>query len=484
MITDQLDLCGKLIVEGRLSQARVLLEKVTVGDIPINLLVKFGSLCRRTGLYDRGLRALRGRLFLLGQKHLDPTTDSEKAEYAALLSRMGGVKQALGILKNLGTGRPVDAHLFETFCYLAQWDFLNAESSILKYLSVVVDPYARLVAQVNLVSALIGQGRFGEAQSLIDQALPLAEASQANRLQGNFLQLKAQALFWEEKYESALAAIRKSIQMIQGVGTQDQFLITKWEKIIRAFEQNGRQELVDFQRHCFKNREWETAREVDRFLLHIEMDQRRFDRLFYGTPHACYRQALKIEFSQEPSREYAQIGASEGPIFDPKHWTLASQAVSDPGSKVKQLVGALFADFYMPARAAGIFADVYPDEIFDIESSPLKIRQLLQRLRGWLENENIPIQISEWRAYHRVRPAKEASVRIYLDYGFGQSNEDRLFAKLCAHFSLGQSFSSSAACEVLGLSRSSFLRFANWGTEQGYLSKTGSYNKVSYQRLK
>jgi len=484
MITDQLQLCSRLIVEGRISQARELLDKVTVGDIPNNLLVKFASLCRRAGLYDRGLRALRGRLFLLGQKHLDPTTESEKAEYAALLSRLGGVKQALGILKKLGAGRPVDAYLFETYCYLAQWDFLGAEKSILKYLSQAIDSYSRLVAQVNLVSALIGLGRFGEAQALIAEAFPIAEAAQAHRLQGNFLQLKAQALFWEKDYGSALAAIRKSVQMIQGVGTQDQFLITKWEKIIGAFEVGSRQELVDFQRHCFKNKEWETAREVDRFLLHIEMDQRRFDRLFYGTPHFCYREALKLEFGQEPAGDYAQIGSSDGPIFDPKEWTIASKAVSDPGAKVKQLVGALFADFYMPARAAGIFADVYPDEIFDIESSPLKIRQLLQRLRDWVQKENIPIQISEWRAYHRARPAKEAAVRIYLDCGFNQSNEDRLFAKLSAHFAVGESISSSAACAALGLSRSSFLRFANWGVEQAYLSKTGSHNKVSYQRMK
>ena len=371
-------------------------------------------------------------------------------------------------------------HLYKTYSYLAVWDFENAKKSIQAYLSLSNDEYLHSIGSVNFVSTLIGLGQLDEALYTIEESLLKIQSKSMNRLEGNLRQLKGQALFLKGHHSTALSEIEKASTLVAENLTQDILLIKKWKIIIQSFLNKDEKTLLNFQRNCFMKREWETAREIDRFALRLNKDQKRFDRLWYGTPHICYKNSLANELDMHPSSDSIILGSDQNELYDIKHNLNSGNSIDSPGTKCSILLKSLFSDFYMPIRTAALFSDVYPDEIYDVDSSPVKIRQLQKRLRQWITTNNLPISLSEWNGYYRARPERGNGIVLHSEHQIEQDITEKILKELITNFGFDSEIKPQNACEKLGISRTSFLRNAKILLERNKIKKIGSFNRISY----
>lgn len=124
--------------------------------------------------------------------------------------------------------------------------------------------------------------------------------------------------------------------------------------------------------------------------------------------------------------------------------------------------------------------ELYPDEYFDVNSSPLKLRQIIRRSRRWLEENNLAAQITEENSAYRFSIKGPLLIRI-------PSNRDAIanlpvkWKSLLQTFHSNLPFTADEACAKLDLSRASFHRLAEWAIYADELEKKGTGRSTKYR---
>src|SRR5262249_16869388 len=131
-----------------------------------------------------------------------------------------------------------------------------------------------------------------------------------------------------------------------------------------------------------------------------------------GTPYEAFRSRVCAELDHHPEKSFYLLGAEGTPCMDITTGKINGEDALDSGRIGHQLIEVLLRDFYRPVKLCEIFAQLFPDEHFDIFSSPNRVHQLLFRTRHWIEQRQLPFSITEEHGYYTLQRAEEFSFLI------------------------------------------------------------------------
>jgi hypothetical protein len=208
-------------------------------------------------------------------------------------------------------------------------------------------------------------------------------------------------------------------------------LIEKWKAILelasskmnlgetRVYsESDARKTLLKIQVKARELREWETVRDCDFHLARYTQDLQLGRHLYFGTPFDAYRARLirKLGINRPDAAERfdLQIG-SRGNEFKVDVVSGKSSARNTSlkfGQIPQRLLALLVSDFYRPYRIATLHADLFPDRHYHPLHSPVVLRQAILRLRKWLSESKIPLQIEEDQSTYRLKALRRCEIRV------------------------------------------------------------------------
>lgn len=463
--------CDLLIKSGKINSVVSLITKLNLTQIPRSHKQSMAKLFRRAGLINHGIRLLHPIIRNTKELIVAPTP-SEICEYSALISRIGSINESLELLKNVNPVTNPEALLYSGYCHVSDWNYKEARKCFEHYLKLNIDDYSRLIAKVNLSACYVGSGELGLAKVLIDETINLAHAAKSTRLQGNCLELRGQMNVLSFNFSAAKKDLKLAEEIFASAQSYDALLTGKWQSIIASFETKSVDPILAFRINAEKQKHWESVRDSDLFCMMISFSQRKFDELIFGTPSSAYKKR---------AYELVRHEASENLIWgDP-----ASQCIDiagiDVGKKIAQMVLILLKDLYAPRSVASLFSELYPDEFFDIDSSPYRIRQIIKRVRHWFSKNSYNAEIKYEHGGYRLLAKEGFSLLLQKDFGGTSIHPEKLLFLKLKNFFSAREFRIAEACELLQISESGLHRFTRLWLQKGLVSKSGRARATSYR---
>lgn len=473
------DECESLIRAGQIDQVGRRLGALNPSKVERSWRLPIANIARRAGLISLGLKLLRPIAHpdkeLAG---MNPTVQ-EKAEYGVLLQRSGAIQDALRLLAKVDSRQVPEVLLYRAFCHFARWEYPQAIDVLEQYLVVEKRPYQHLVGSVNLASAFLDEGRLPQALEQIERNIGAAHEGRFGRLHGNCLELRAQVRFFEGDFARARTDLHVASQYLGAGKSNDQFAIRKWLAIIDAIESHEMEPLVAIRREAVERRAWESVREADRFSLKIDFDQDRFERLYFGTPYAFFREKLKNEYPSERLPPGLVFGVNGENVLNLHSGKMPGG--EPPSQGIHQVIVSLTRDFYRPLGMGALFSELFPGEHFDIFSSINRIYQLIFRTRRWLMENKLDAGIVEDNGVYRFSFGTNFGVYVPLERDdAAKSLDGRRLKDLEEHFG-AKEFSSRQACQILGLSASAFKLLMTWALENRHVVRRGQGRSTVYR---
>lgn len=472
--------CDEAIRAGQIPRAAAQLRKLNSAKIPSAQRLEAARLCRRAGLISQGLLML-APLVRPQRKAADlQPTPSESAEYGALLLRAGAVSEALGLLDSREVATAPEAWLYLAYCHLSQWSFGPAIENLQRYIQAPLDPYAKLVGQVNLAFANVSLGRNQDAESIAQEVIVQAEKHGHARLQANALAVSARAHLQENDFARAKEDLSAAEALIGDAATMDSFFIQRWNLTLQAMETGSVKPLDKLRGRAAECGDWDAIRAADLFELKVKFDERRFYHLLFGTPFPAYREHICRELGRAPARDVFVLGPKSAPRFDLRSGTLNGNYKLSEGRANHRLMDVLLQDFYRPMSLGTMFSKLFEGEYFNPTHSPARVRQAICRARGWLEKNRVPVEIVEDEGLYSLKITGAFSFCIPFERQ-PLNSMSLQFAKLRAKYAPGKPFAAREARDQLKFSRATFQRLIAWGLDSGKISRMGERNDVQYK---
>ena len=468
--------CENEIRAGQSQKVAGLLTGLERSEVPLAFRLPLANLCRRVGLIGQGLKYL-APIIQADRDGASAASHGELAEYAALLQREGALHEALLLLARVDTREVPDASLFKAFCHFARWEYSAAIPYLREFLTAPVAPYMRLVGEANLASALIATGEHEEALSILSSLVSAARAGQFNRLLANCLEMRAQIWLRRSDFAAAKADLDAGTELASREKTLDLFLIQKWTAVLELLQKRDAKGLQTFRRRAVEADDWESVRESDLYLLKAEFDHAKFEHLYFGTPFAGYRAKIERELGRTPTTESFILGSRKGPRIEIERGLVDGEDSLRFGGKTHRVLQILTRDFYRPASLGGLFADLFPEEYFNVFSSPNRVRQIVSRARRFFEAAGLPLVIEEHGGTYRLSVEGDVGLLVGREARTAEPHLDQI-RKLSAVYSEG--FTSRQGREALALSPSSFKRLMSWAIEQGIAERVGATTSTYY----
>lgn len=467
-----------MIKSGNVNQAMNLISDLVISQVPRSARHGLAKCCRRIGLIGTGLRLLHP--IIRGHKILDePALANEVCEYGALLARNGSVHEALELLKNVDSISAPDALLYQGQCHILNWDYSQAVEYFERFLTSSGDEYSKIIARVNLISGYIVLSRLKEATETLKETFKLAQQAGATRLLANCYELWGQVYFWQNDFSNARRMLKRASEIFNNAQSFDQLLILKTESIMAALEENSLAPLSQFRSLAMQRRYWEGMREADLFMLQVAPNQSQLDHLIFGTPRVAYRHRIENLVGASANQSYV-LGSHSGPQLNLQTGLVSGVKSLPLGKQIHQVISTLNRDFYAPINMGTLFYELYPNEYFDIDSSPFRIRQAILRTRQWLDHNKIPAAIKQSQGAYRFLITGEFGVRLQLDCQSVNPTIVR-WQQLKERLSPGIPFTSEQICHQMGWSRTTFRRLADWACENQHLRRSGVGKATTYQ---
>lgn len=470
--------CEADVRAGQLQKAARALAHLNTAEVPRRLLLPFANLARRTGGYNLGLRLLSPLLYEDRNKWREKPTDKELAEYAVLLQKCGAVGEALQILSRIRAESVPETLLYRAFCHFNRWEYVESIPLLEQYLKADLAPYPALVGRVNLSAALLSAERHDQASALLEETIAQTEREKHFRLLANCLEMRAQLRIFSQHYSLAGADLERAVQLLGVQSTFDQLYIQKWQAVVQAFRAKSTTPLTEFARQAAAMNNWECLREADLHRLKLEFELDTFDRLVFGTPFRAYRERICRYLGKTEDREEYWYGDRNGKVFDLMNGEVNGEPVLNGGKKIHQVLAVLMRDLYAPMKVGALFAEIFPGDHFDINSSPDRLHQVLRRTRRWIAQSKLPFDLRFADGYYSLRVGTGLCVRLPL-HQQQVSTHALEFERL--RRMLPPEFTRRQACAKLGLTLSSFNALINWSLEQNLVERHGQGRAVKYR---
>ena len=459
--------------KGRITEVRSRLRKLSVSQ-PVERRLPIAQLCRRVGLNEKALKVLSWKVIKPIPENLPL---NHLPEYALNLQRIGSVREAIRVLSRPGLNRIKGVQMSLAYCYMSLWDYEAALQAIERHIALDLDSYQRAIAQVNQVACLITLQNWELAEGILKTLSPALKSNGWHRLLANAHELKTQALIGLGKPDKAAMEIELGLHLLRAQGTHDSFFLQKWQAVIDA-SRTGEVGPINKLKLKAKNKGlWETVRDLDYQSLRFNFDSTRRDYLYFGSRSPMFKRRIAEQFGLPEGDFYWNPHATTN-VYNLAKGILNTKQVFKPGQKVHQTLTSLTADFYRPLSVGGLFSDLYPEQYFDIFSSPDRVHQVLKRTRQALSQHNLGIILSEVDGKYMAKATHSQSVVFDEPYKPVSQFEARVI-ELKEHF-LGEDFSAKQAAHQLNLSHSNTNRLLKKAVESDLLVKKSQGPKTKY----
>ena len=453
--------CEADLRAGRIQQAASRLRPLQVTDIPRPLAQTMASIFRRAHLETFALRVTTP--IVNGTHPEGQATEPEINEHAAALIQLGAVAEAREFLRTLDAGENPQVLYWLAEAHSHRYEFREAIPLLRRFNETAANEADRQEGLSLLARAYTSTGDHFAALNIAKSIEP-RDPSAARALRAhNYIEQKN---FPAAKSE------------IAGIG--EAYLMQKWEAVAQAFESASTVPLTAFLARAQENKDWETIRELDRYALEIQFDAEKFRHLLFGTPFAAYRDYVLARLNRPWNEDSYTLGALEAPAFILHTGEFKNHQAEAPSKMVHQLLAALLRDFYRPWSIGSLFSELFPQENFDVFSSPNRVHQLLWRLRKWVEANHLPVELIEHNglySFHR----SEAFAFVVPREDLRVDENVLHLRQLQSHFRDKLSFTPREAQVCLNISASSFKRLAQWGLKEHKLRREGASRATIYK---
>lgn len=472
-----LENCEQLIRVGRMQEAAKIIDTINTAQVPRELRRQLANICRRVGRVKTGLQIL-APIVHPGRRTESPTNE-EKAEYAVLLQRSGVIHEALKILDEIPPERLPQSLLYKAFCQFSTWDYELSIPILRSYIQHIDNDYAKLVGQVNLASAMVIAGNTEEAQASLDETILLCDQHQAHRLKANSLELRAQLHLNRHAWAAAEVDLNNALQILDSQGTHDQLFIRQWQAILESRRTGESFWIREFKKEALGRKQWESAREADLHTLLVSFDQGLFNHLYFGTPWEGYRRYMtRLLPEARPADTYIR-GPRSVDILDLVKGQYAGRNILH-GDMTHRLLKFLNQDFYRPKSVNSIFNEVFPNEHFDVITSPQKVHQAIRRARVWLKEQSIPASIKESQQTYSFSIDGACAVEFSQSTAQGIHRNTVAWERLSPFMRSAPTMTNKEISEILNLGKTRVTEFMKWATDQGLVKRLGQGRSVKY----
>lgn len=386
-----------LIRQGSHGQAGEMLKQVLQEEIPRSSVAEAAALARRLSQPLEAIKVLRPFVRPSDKKMIIATT-AEKAEYAGALVRLGMISEAKKLLREIPADEYPRSYLFQAFALISHWDYQAAEGPLNKYIQhPKADPYEVLLAKVNLGFGYVYQNK--KSEKFIQDLLLETKNSENYFLYSNTLEMAADFYTQKKKWKKAQEFIQLSETLLKDSGTIDAYLVRKQKAILelkqKGFDSQTQKELLKVRQEALDRGHWESFRDCQYHLALAQKNLKEITKIYFGTPYNSYQKRIANHVHiTDDFYVYGPEGKAGRDLYHiGQNW---------PDLPHRLLI-FLVKDFYRPRRTYEIFDELYPNEFFDPKSSPFKVHQILKRLRQYLRDDKIPIDIVEQEGFFKIR---------------------------------------------------------------------------------
>jgi tetratricopeptide (TPR) repeat protein len=495
-----------LIRSGRSAEVRQRLKQdlppAKVSRLAREERVTLASLYRRMGAFQEGLRLLHPLVRSEAARKLSvPASPAECAEYAACLGQLGGYSEALALLDGIDPTAYAPAYFFRALVRISAWDYPRAAEDLERLLSNGrLTDYQRTLGRINLILCLTALERTREAERLVNEMLPQMRREETRLLHGTLLNARAQNALTRRDWPRAARALGEARELVSGIASQEDLFLRKWTAVLRLMREGwsraGARELAVVRREAVTRAHWETVRDCDYQRAVLAPDPELARHVYFGTRYEWYRERLRRQL-----RGVEALGV--GSVF---RWRVAGErrgatrvldltgAADDArgpkaGFLLQRLLQVLAADFYRPLRLPELYGLLCPGHHFNPVSSALVVRQLLHRLRAWLEENNIHLCIDAERGTFRLRASGAVTLLVpVVSVGIASpepatAREARLARDLARlrRVLRATSFCHADAAAVISGSRRRLNELLKYALERGAVERSGSGRGTCYR---
>lgn len=465
--------CDDWIRSGQLARCAAALQQLKSTRVPSNYRRELAVIARRIGQPQVGLRLLTP-LFRLGFEGARPT---DLAEYAVLLQRCGANREAMSLLSKVNEAQVPEASLYRAFAHFNLWEYEKSIPHLVQYLGADISTYARSVGRVNLADAFLFTERYDAAEYLLEELVAELSPLKLNRLLGNCYEMLGQLHIIRGNFSKAEELLARAEGILGQTGALDGFYISRWQSILQSFKQKDVAPLMAFRERAKTKCEFESVRQTDFFRLKVSFDTDVFHALYFGTPYPAYREKMTRAFGGEPRVESYVWGPTKGGRVNVRDARINGRELEFKGLKSHALLVALSEDFYRPIRTTEIFAALWPNEHFNVFSSPQRVHQVVARTRRHFEQHGLDLKISQSPFGYKIDIGEKTALEIPSIHAPAINYERLLFDLQRAS---PQGFTKHSALTELGLSASAFRRFCSWAVHDGRVQKFGASTNTRY----
>lgn len=463
-----LDEADRLVVQGQLREAGLLLAEIEIKSFPRSQLSRAAGLFRRVGQYELGLRLLKP-IVRSKARLLVPANPAEIAEYAICLQRNGSIEEAASLLDKLQESELPEVLLYRAIFHFPDWEYELAIPHLERLLNMTPpNSYLHIVGRLNLAAAFVTVGRYADATPVLDSVLLDTAASGFNLLHCNALEVAAQSAIFTADLQLARKLLDRAERMLSGVKTFEKLWLIKWNAIIEFISSGNVRCLAPAREEASRKNHWETLREIDFFECKFAYRRDLAMKLYFGTPSGAYRNriAQHIEIPQVEavtiSGNFEYSGQKAGALC--LLGGLSGQLRT--GFLPNVLLATLLSDAYKGFRVGQLFSRLFPGQYFNPYTAGDRVHQIVKRLKSELEEQLPGAKVTLDNGFYRIN-LSDSHIPIEIPKFWPRLTSTGL--RLCALESeLGQtSFSSKDVQKAFQLSKAAANRLIqSWREEK------------------
>lgn len=469
-----------LIQKGRSQEAFEKLSHLNAKELERSDLPAYAQLAWRANAPELGIRALAKYVRPDLKTTQDPST-AEVAEYAACLSRIGAHAEAEFLLAPCDPGEYPRVLFYRAALHISKWEYHLAVPILRNFLSNSrITPYERLVARINVAEALVVLGEAIQANYLLRELLHTTNLYQYQYANAKVLELSAQNAIQRGDIEIAQKMLNSAGEMLGEAKNFEPLFISKFKLYARMHANPGEAgllaELKELLLRAKEIAHYETVRDLEACIAIYNQDDKKFLRVYEGTPYLAFRSKMLSAWPNEAPapRGILRLGPENG---EAKPLSLfGKEEEGKPSLLIQKVFSALLKDLYRPTKVATLYAAIYEGEHYRYESSPLRVRQAVKRARQWLSENCNGLKIE--RSEDGFFLSADEPIDVYVAPP-QPAAENRLEA-LKENFGQ-EAFSLQTAGKVLELSPRSVLRLLSEPLDSGEIQKTGSGRQTKYR---
>ncbi|HAZ14794.1 MAG: hypothetical protein A2X86_22275 [Bdellovibrionales bacterium GWA2_49_15] len=492
MSAGQLATIEKLVVQGNMKAAHLLLRPLLKKRIERKLVVTLANLARRAHLPEYAVAILHHivRPSLHSPIH---ATDAEIGEYAASLNAIGAAHEADKLLSEVDSDKFPNALLFRGYVHIWQWDWEGAVPYLEQYCKLPnVDPHMRFWGSVNLAQSLMhGCADLVWARTLLTEVVANTGLEQYRHLHKNAHLGMAQVQILAQEWEQAQSTI-KYLQQKELKDDDQTFdlVLEQWKSIAQLSRGNLNLAPLRKVRAQFEVlKRWENVRSCDYYEAICTHDTKLLTQLYFGTTYPAMRKRIltilggeqKIPLNYQWS--FFRQASSHAAIIDLQNGVnnLGPSFLKE-GQIPQRLLQTLGQDFYKPMRISELHERLYPKQFYHPTAAPDRLYQALKRLRSWLGQNHIPLAIKEDSGFYSLDSTQGCLIQLAKDVSTPalKFKLAQQLAKLQNHF-FTSSISAAKVPSVLGVSQRSSIRILNELCRHGRIERIHKGPKTYYR---